>query len=67
MQDDLTWRGHLELGEKSLLPILRSKIGALKLLSRNIPYKGRLYLANGLIISHLVYLIPVWGGRTPAT
>ena len=62
IQDDLTWRGHLELGQKSLLPAMRSKIGALKLIGRNIGEKGRRCIANGLIVSKLLYLLPVWGG-----
>ena len=61
-QDNLLWRGQLELGKKALLPILRTKIGALKLIARNIPQRGLLYLANGLIISRLVYLLPSMGG-----
>ena len=62
IQDDLTWRGQLELGKKALLPILRTKIGALKIIARNVPEKGRLCLANGIIISKLLYLLPTWGG-----
>ena len=31
-------------------------------LGRQIGQKGRLQLANGLIISKLIYLIPIWGG-----
>ena len=62
LQDDLSWKCQLETGKKALLPCLRTKIGALRLIARNIPTKGRLCLANGMIISKLVYLLPVWGG-----
>ena len=31
-------------------------------LSKRVPEKGRLLLANGLLISPLNYLMPVWGG-----
>ena len=37
LQEDLTRRGQLELGKKLLLPGLRTKIGALKMLVKNIP------------------------------
>lgn len=40
LQYNLTWRGHLELGKKALLPILRTKIGALKLIAKNVLQKG---------------------------
>ena len=52
----------MEIGKKSLLPGLRMKIGALKMLSKNIPVKGRRILTNGMIVGKLLYLIPVWGG-----
>ena len=61
LQEDLTWRG-----KKSLLPALRSKIGALKLVGKNLSEEGCLCLANGMIISKLLYLLPVWGGTHPS-
>ena len=62
LQEDLTWRGHIDLGDKSLLPTLRKKLGGLKIISRQISKEGRRCLANGLLISKLIYLIPIWGG-----
>ena len=62
MQNDLTWRGHLELGEKPMIPTIRRKLGGLKLLGKQIPKKGCLTLVNGLILSKITYLIQVWGG-----
>ena len=62
LQNDMTWRGHIEMGKKALLPSVRSKLGGLKLLAKQIPEKGCLILANGLILSKINYLIPVWGG-----
>ena len=61
LQDDLSWKYQLETGKKALLPCLRMKIGALKLIAKNIPKKGGLCLVNGIVISKLVYLLPVWG------
>ena len=62
IQNDLTWKAHLESGEKALLPTLRRRLGALRHMGRDIPLKGRQILANGLILSKIIYMIPVWGG-----
>ena len=59
---NLSWSGHLEVGELPLLPTLRKRLGALKHLSKGIPKKCRLILANGFIMSKIIYLIPLWGG-----
>ena len=59
---DMNWKHHLELGEKPILPGIRAQIGILKHISRYMPKKTRLLLANGLIISRVLYLIPMWGG-----
>ena len=59
---NLSWTAHLEVGENPLLPTLRKRLGALKHLSKEIPKKCRLLLANGFIMSKIVYLIPLWGG-----
>ena len=59
---DCTWRHHLDVGEKALLPALRSSIGVLAHIGKNIPKKSKLLFANGLIMSKIVYLIPMWGG-----
>ena len=59
---NLSWTAHLEVGENALLPALRKRLGALKHLSKEIPKKCRLILANGLIMSKIVYLLPLWGG-----
>ena len=62
LHQDLSFRSHLELGSKPLLPTLRKRLGALKHLSKSIPRKGRLVLSNGLILSKIMYMIPIWGG-----
>ena len=59
---DATWNHQLELGEKPLVKVLRSVLGVLTHISRNLPQKSRLLLANGLFISRLLYLLPMWGG-----
>ena len=59
---DATWNHQLELGEKPLVKTLRSVLGVLTHISCNLPQKSRLLLANGLFISRLLYLLPMWGG-----
>ena len=60
--NNLEWKSQLESGEKSVLPGVRSKLGALRHVADEIPEKGRKLLTEGIIISRLAYLIPVWGG-----
>ena len=59
---NLTWEYHLNTGQKSLLGELRSKLGGLSLLRKEIPKAARLVLANGIILSKMQYTMPVWGG-----
>ena len=59
---DGNWSHHLETGEKPLCHALRSTIGMLGHLSKFLPLKSRLLLANGLFKSRLIYLLPMWGG-----
>ena len=61
---DATWKHQLDLGEKSILKSLRSVLGALTHLASNMPVKSRLLIANGLFISRILYLLPMWGGLT---
>ena len=61
---DMSWKSHLTTGPKALIPALRTKIGALQHFAKYLPKQSRLLLANGLIISKLLYLITVWGGPT---
>jgi hypothetical protein len=62
ISNDLTWRSHCISGKDSLVKQLSKKIGALKMVCRRLSHKSRLALANGIVMSRLLYLIPVWGG-----
>ena len=59
---DANWNHLLELGEKPLCKSLRSTLGMLTHLAKHLPQKSRLLLANGLFMSRLLYLLPMWGG-----
>ena len=54
----------LTSGEKALLSNLRSKLGGLKHLGKQLPVKCRKMLATGLIMSSVTYMIQVWGEAT---
>ena len=62
--DDLTWKSHLITGEKPLLAALRKQTGVIKFLSKNMNMKCRKVLAEGLVLSRIKYLLPLWGGTT---
>ena len=52
---------HLLSGEKAIIPSIRKKLGALWLTTRYLSTESRLRLANGLIISRIVYIIQLRG------
>ena len=62
LSDNLKWNGHIETGENSMLKSLRNKIGGLKFMSKFIPEKSKKLLVNGLILSKILYLLPIYGG-----
>ena len=64
MQNSLAWQHHLETGPKAVLPACRKQLGEFYSLRDLIPQKAKLQLVNSLIISKLVYLIPLWGSAT---
>ena len=62
MQENMSWGAHLDWGEEALLPAARQKLGVLKHLGRTLPLRTRKMVAEGLILSKIRYLIPIWGG-----
>ena len=62
ISQDLTWRPHLVTAEKALLPNLRKQLEVLAHLSLIIPQSSRKILAEGLVLSQMKYLLPLWGG-----
>ena len=62
LEQNLSWNAHILTGKKAILPAVRKQLGALKSISKEIPQKSRLQLANGLIISRISYGIALWGG-----
>ena len=60
MGDNLTWKAHLISGEKPLLAQLRKQAGIIKFLRKNMKMSSRRTLAEGLVLSRLKYLLPLW-------
>ena len=61
MSKDLTWKSHILCGEKAVLPGLKRKIGALYLVSKYLNKESKLRLANGIVMSRIIYCCQIWG------
>jgi hypothetical protein len=59
---DLKWNEHIVDNEKSLVKSLTTRLNALKKICKYSSFETRLMIANGVFISKLIYLIPLWGG-----
>ena len=62
INQNLKWKTHIQTGEKSLIKNLTTKLNALQKVSTYATFKSRLAAANGIFMSTLTYLLPVWGG-----
>ena len=62
IHQSLLWNHHLSDHRNSLISQLTSRINGLKKLASTATFKTKLMVANGVIMSKLVYLITVWGG-----
>ena len=60
--NDFKFNEHLKDSEKSAFKSLTSRVNALEKLSKVSPFKTRKIIANGIVMSKLVYLIQWWGG-----
>ena len=52
----------METGTKAVLPNIRKKLGQLRKLGNQIPFKSRKFIAEGILMGKLQYLITQWGG-----
>ena len=62
INQNLKWTDHILLNEESLLKKLGTRLNALRKINTFADFKTRKMLANGLFMSKLIYLIPLWGG-----
>ena len=58
----MKWNDHVRDSENSLTRILTSRINALTKVSAYSSFKTRKMIANGTVISHITYLIQLYGG-----
>ena len=62
LHQSMQWNHHLRDSSKSVIKQLTSRINGLKKISKNATFNTRLMVANGAVMSRLVYMISVWGG-----
>ena len=62
ISQDLKWNTHIRDGQNSLIKQLTGRINGLKRIARNSTFETRRMVANGIVLSKLVYLIHLWGG-----
>ena len=62
IQNDLKWTEYIPNNEKSLLKQLRSRLNALRMISKIASFKVRLMIANGIFCSKLIFQISLWAG-----
>ena len=60
----LQWNQHISDHKCSLIRQLTGRVNGLKQIARTATFSTRLMIANGAIMSKLVYLITVWGGAS---
>ena len=61
IQNNMVWNAHMEMGKKSLLPQCRKLLGHLRHNSDLILRRSRRNICNGLLLSKMTYLMPLWG------
>ena len=59
---DMRWDEHILESDKSLVRALNMRLGALKKFSCVASFKTRKSIANGIFMSKLIYLMPLWSG-----
>ena len=64
IHQDLKWAEHIVDNDKSLVRSLTTRLNALKKICGYSCLKTRLMVANGIFLSKLIYLIPLWGGAS---
>ena len=62
IHQDLKWGEHIVDNENSLVRSLTTRLNALRKICQYSFFKTRLMVANGIFLSKLIYLIPLWGG-----
>ena len=62
VHQDMHWKEHILDNDESLLKSLSKRLGAMRKIGRTASFKTRKMIANGIYMSKLIYLMPVWMG-----
>ena len=62
LHQSMRWNHHIKDHSKSMIRQISTRINGLKKIAQNATFKTRLMIANGAVLSKLVYMISVWGG-----
>ena len=62
INQSLKWNQHILDNKASMIRQLTSRNNGLKRIAKNATFCTRLMIANGVVMSKLVYLITLWGG-----
>ena len=62
LHESMQWNRHIRDHSKSLMRQLTTRVNGLKRIAKTATFKTRLMIANGAVMSKVVYFISVWGG-----
>ena len=62
IHQNMKWAEHIQNSKFSVIQSLNVRLGALKTFAKFASFKVRLLLANGIFMSKLIFMIPLWGG-----
>ena len=62
VHQDMRWKEHIVDSKDALIKSLNKRVGAIKKMSKTTSFKTRKMIANGIFMSKLIYLMPVWMG-----
>ena len=62
VHQDMRWVEHVLESNEALVKSLNTRLGALKKISHVASFKTRKIIANGIFMSKLIYLMPLWSG-----
>ena len=62
IHQDMKWTEYIRNNDNSLLHCLNKRLGALRKIAKSASFKSRLLLANGIFMSKLIFMIPLWAG-----
>ena len=62
ISSNLKWTEHILNNKESLVKSLTKRLNGLQKISKIASFKNRKMIADGIFMSKLIYLMPLWGG-----